>query len=73
MGNSKNNGCAGCLSKDSCEQVYEKLGNAGTLGVAKAIIMAFLLPLVVFTASIVFFERFAAQIGSFGGIVRKVF
>jgi hypothetical protein len=40
--------CSGCDQKDTCRQVYEKMGKAEGSNVAWKAIVAFLVPIVVF-------------------------
>lgn len=49
--------CQGCRYKQTCEEVYRRLGQSKASPVSLKVIMAFLLPLIIFIASIAFFER----------------
>ena len=49
--------CQGCRYRHTCEEVYNKLGHSKACPVTLKIILAFLLPLIVFIASIALFER----------------
>ena len=49
--------CQGCRYRHTCEEVYNKLGHSRAGPVSLKIILAFLLPLIVFITSIAFFER----------------
>jgi hypothetical protein len=50
--------CQGCGFRQTCEQVYRRLGSSSSSGpVTLKVVLAFLLPLIVFIASIAFFER----------------
>jgi len=53
----KGNACQECSQKDSCRQVFAKLGNAEGPSVALKSILAFLLPLVIFIAALAIFEK----------------
>jgi hypothetical protein len=49
--------CQSCGMKDSCKEVYKKLGESDAPNVLTKVIMAFLLPLILFIFSIVVGER----------------
>ncbi len=49
--------CQNCGHKDKCAQVYEKLGNTAGPSVVLSVVISLLLPLVVFIAALLFFER----------------
>ncbi|MFH1717588.1 MAG: SoxR reducing system RseC family protein [Planctomycetota bacterium] len=55
--------CQGCHQRDDCQKVYEQLGNIKSPSVAVKVVLAFLLPLVVFILSLAVFEKILA--GSF--------
>jgi len=55
--------CQGCHQKDDCQKMYEQLTNAKGPSVAVKVVLAFLLPLVVFVVSLAVFEKVFA--GSF--------
>lgn len=44
--------CESCPYKNSCAEVYRKLGNSKTEPVAKKVILVFLLPLIVFIVAL---------------------
>jgi len=49
--------CQNCGMKDHCQEVYKKLGESKTPNVLTKVILAFLLPLILFIFSIVAGER----------------
>ena len=49
--------CQQCNQRQDCGQVYEQMGKSEGPSVVKKVILAFLLPLVVFTVSLAVFER----------------
>jgi len=53
----KENICQECSQKESCQQAFEKLGNAKGPSVAIKSILAFLLPLVIFIAALAVSEK----------------
>jgi hypothetical protein len=44
--------CQACRQKNDCEKVYRKLGNAEGPPVTSRVVLAFLLPLIVFIAAL---------------------
>lgn len=48
----KNDSCSGCSQKDTCRQAYEKIGKAGGPNVTPMVIVAFIVPIAVFIASV---------------------
>ncbi len=44
--------CDGCSQADGCQQVYRRLGDIEGPSVTRAVLVAFLLPLVLFIASL---------------------
>jgi len=54
------NYCKDCIQKHECRSVYEKMGNASCTSVTLKVILAFLLPLVVFIVSLAISERIFA-------------
>lgn len=52
--------CKDCIQRHDCRSVYEQLGNATGPSVVLKVILAFLLPLVVFIVSLAVFERIFA-------------
>lgn len=55
--------CQGCHQKDDCQKIYGQLTNAKGPSVTVKVVLAFLLPLVVFIVSLAAFEKILA--GSF--------
>lgn len=53
----KENICQECSQKDSCKQTFEKLGDTRGLSVTVRSILAFLLPLIIFIATLGVFEK----------------
>lgn len=53
--------CQNCNPKNNCQEVSHKLGNAQGQSVVFGVIMAFLLPLVVFIVSLAAFDRILAK------------
>jgi uncharacterized membrane-anchored protein len=45
-----NNKCQGCSDRQKCEEVYQKMGQGEGPPVTFSVVMAFLLPLVIFIA-----------------------
>jgi len=48
--------CQQCNQRQDCGQVYEQLGKIEGPSIVKKVVLAFLLPLVVFVASLAIFE-----------------
>jgi len=49
--------CESCEQKHNCQEVYRQLGKAEGPSVVSKVVVAFLLPLVVFVVSLVVFEK----------------
>lgn len=49
--------CQGCNKKDDCQKVYQQLGNVKGPSFVSQVIIAFLLPVVVFIVSLAVFEK----------------
>ena len=58
--------CQQCNQRQDCGQVYEQLGKIEGPSVVKKVVLAFLLPLVVFVASLAIFERMFSGVVSAG-------
>lgn len=59
--------CRQCSGKPDCQEVYERLGRAEGPSVVTKVVLAFLLPLVVFIVLLVACDKvFAGGIGSKG-------
>ncbi len=58
--------CQQCDQKQDCGKVYEQLGNIEGPSIVKKVVLAFLLPLVVFVASLAIFERIFSEVISAG-------
>jgi len=52
--------CHTCNQKHDCQKVYEHLGNIEGSSLVVKVLLAFLLPLVVFIVSLAIFERILA-------------
>ena len=53
--------CQACNQKHNCEEVYKRLGDIEGPSVVLEAIVAFVLPVVVFAASLAVFDRVLAQ------------
>jgi len=56
--------CRDCSQADKCQDVYRKLGKAEGPSVARGVVAAFLLPLVVFIAVLAIFKGILANAGA---------
>ncbi len=56
--------CNNCPNSHRCSEVYEKIGNSNCKPVAKSVIIAFLLPIVVFIVSVAFCKELCGVIFS---------
>jgi uncharacterized membrane protein len=54
--------CQKCNQKHKCQDIYQKLGNTRGPSVAFKAVVAFLLPLLIFIASLAAFEEILARI-----------
>lgn len=52
--------CQSCNQKDNCQDVYRQLGNIKSPSIAFKVVLAFLLPIVVFILSLMAFEKILA-------------
>ncbi len=52
--------CEHCSQRQSCAEIYEKLGNHTGPSVVSKVVVAFLLPIMVFIASLAAFEHILA-------------
>lgn len=57
MGTKINDYCSKCPQKDGCKEVYERLGHSDVPSVAGKVILAFLLPIVLFVGLLLVFDR----------------
>jgi uncharacterized protein YqhQ len=57
----KNEFCKGCFQRHDCKKIYEQLGKTKGPSVAWKVIAAFLLPILVFIAGLVFFDWLLAK------------
>ena len=55
------NFCKDCIQKHDCRRVYEQLGNTAGSSVVFKVILAFLLPLIVFIVTLAASERVIAR------------
>jgi uncharacterized membrane protein (DUF485 family) len=53
--------CRSCKERNSCQEVYRKLGQSDTPPVTKSVILAFLLPLLIFIAVLFIAEKLLKQ------------
>lgn len=53
----KQDSCSGCSHKDTCRQAYEKIGKAEGPNVTPSVILAFIVPIAVFIASLAISQR----------------
>ena len=61
----QNEDCQNCHQKHDCREVYRLLGNSEGPSVVLKVIIAFLIPLVVFIVSLAVFEQFFTATISF--------
>ena len=54
--------CQGCCQKDQCREIYRQLGNAEGPSVVCKVVVAFLLPIVVFISVLMVFEEILAGV-----------
>jgi uncharacterized membrane protein len=54
--------CKECIQRHDCQKVYEKLGNTPGESVVLRVVLAFLLPMVVFIVSLAVSERVFAGV-----------
>ena len=50
--------CQHCSQKYNCQEIYQKLGNSKGPSVVSNVVLAFLIPIFVFTVSFVVFDGF---------------
>ena len=58
--------CQQCGQRKDCGQVYEQLGRIEGPSIVKKVVLAFLLPMVVFVVSLAVFERMFSKMISAG-------
>lgn len=56
------NPCKGCNQRPECQKVYEQFGNVKGSSIVVKVIVAFLLPLIVFIGCLAAFERILSNI-----------
>ena len=56
--------CQDCHQKHDCQEVYRRLGNSENPPVFLKVVVAFLLPMVVFIVSLAIFEKVLAWAGA---------
>ena len=54
--------CQSCEQKHDCQDVYRQLGEAESPSVALKVVVAFLVPIVVFVASLAAFQQILASV-----------
>jgi hypothetical protein len=57
----KNEFCKGCIQQHDCKKMYEQLGKTEGPSVVWKVIAAFLLPILVFIAGLIFFDWLLAK------------
>ena len=60
--------CQGCHQKHRCQEVYEHLSQIEGPGVAFKVVIAFLLPIVVFIGCLATFEGILAEVTNSKGV-----
>lgn len=58
--------CQQCSQRQNCGELYEQLGKSEGASIVKKVVIAFLLPLVVFISSLAVFERIFSGVVSAG-------
>ncbi|MHC4062482.1 MAG: SoxR reducing system RseC family protein [Planctomycetota bacterium] len=53
--------CQGCNQKDSCQEAYRRLGSVRGPSILGKVVLAFLLPMLVFIGSLAVFQKIAAK------------
>ena len=54
--------CKDCNQKDNCQNAYQQLGNIKCPSVVSKVILAFLLPVVIFVVSLAVFEKIFTEV-----------
>jgi len=62
------NSCKDCIDKHDCKRIYEQLGDSPRESVTLKVILAFLLPLIVFIVSLAVSERVLARAINIEGV-----
>lgn len=60
--------CGKCSQRHDCARVYEQLGNTQGPSIVRKVVLAFLLPLVVFTISLAILEKIFSEVINTGQI-----
>jgi len=60
--------CQDCTQKDDCQGIYEQMGESSGSSVTLNVILAFLLPLLIFIVSLAVFEEVLADTFNTGRI-----
>lgn len=60
--------CGQCSRRHDCGKVYEQLGNTEAPSIVRKVVLAFLLPLIVFTISLAILEKIFSEVISGGQI-----
>jgi hypothetical protein len=55
--------CKGCIQQNRCQEAYERLGRSQEPSVLNAVLIAFLMPMVVFIVSLAVFELVLTMFG----------
>jgi hypothetical protein len=53
--------CQSCNQKDNCQEAYRRLGSARGPSVVPKVVLAFLVPMLVFIVSLALFEKILAK------------
>ncbi|MHC4499269.1 MAG: SoxR reducing system RseC family protein [Planctomycetota bacterium] len=53
--------CQSCHQKDNCQEAYRRLGSVRGPSVVPKVVLAFLVPMVVFIVSLAFFHKILAK------------
>lgn len=60
--------CQGCMQRHDCREIYGKLGVSDGSSVALSVVAAFLVPLLLFIAFLVVFEKAAGYVTEHPGV-----
>ncbi len=59
----QHNLCKGCIQQNRCQEAYERLGSLQGSSVLNAVLIAFLMPMVVFIVSLAVFDLVLPRFG----------
>jgi hypothetical protein len=60
--------CQSCHQKDNCREAYRRLGGARGPSILGKVVLAFLLPMLVFIASLAVFQKILAKAAAAKGV-----